>query len=168
MVKSERSGKVISDTTLIDEEMWASFVRSHPEGNIFHSPAMVRLYESAGFEKPVTLFYIGPDGAIEGIISAFVLGEGNMIISWLSSRAIVWGGPLVSNSRKDVYEALLTALLKKLRGTVTYIQVRNLADTSAVRDLFQKCGFLYDEHLNILFDLKKNESQLWNELHPTR
>lgn len=168
MVKSERGGRVVSDTTLIDEETWASFVRSHPEGNIFHSPAMVGLYESAGIEKPVILFYIGLDGAIEGVISAFILGEGSPIISWLSSRAIVWGGPLVRDNRKDVYEALLTALLTKLRGKVTYIQVRNLTDTSAESYLFQKCGFLYDEHLNILFDLKKSESQLWNELHPTR
>lgn len=160
--------KIVTDRSLIDENKWAAFIKAHSNGNIFHSPAMVRLYEETGFEKPVTLFYLDNKGIIKGVLSAFILHEGKSLFSWLTSRAVIWGGPVSENGDSEISDSLLKSLNEELRGSVTYIQIRNLTDTSKNRKVFTDNGYKYDDHLNILFDLKKTYTLLWDEMHPTR
>lgn len=160
--------KIISDSVLVSNADWEAFVQDHPDGNIFQSPDVVRFYESTEEYKPVTLFSIDNDGRISGVMVAHIISEGRFFRRWLTSRAIVTGGPLVKKGDEFSADALIREMTGKVRGEVNYIQVRNLHSMADISDKFTRHGYSYEDHLNILIDLTKSTETLRAELHPAR
>ena len=160
--------KIVTDSSLVGDDKWSQFVNRHQNGNIFHSPVMVHFYSEIPFYKPVTIFYLDENDEISGLVVAYILRESNRLISHFSSRAIVWGGPLIKNGNEEILSELLKSLKDYLKNRVNYIQIRNLFNTSEIKDLFAGEGFVFEEHLDILFKLKKPLESLWKDVHPTR
>jgi len=160
--------KIIDDRSMIDEADWEAFILEHPDGNIFQSPDIVRFYEATEEYQPVTFFSIDESGKVAGVLVAHIISEGKWLRRKLSSRAIVTGGPLVKQGEELCAVALISELKRKVSAEVTYCQVRNLNPTDNLYEVFLQCGFVYEEHLNILVDLTKSVEILKSELHPTR
>ncbi|WP_179830143.1 lipid II:glycine glycyltransferase FemX [Spirosoma fluviale] len=89
------------------------------------------------------------------------------MVSFLSSRNIIWGGPIVLGKSMDVMEGLLRFYTKNAPSSI-YTQVRNLVDTDKYKALFNKYGFEYEDHLTILVDLTRSEADLWKGVHTKR
>lgn len=159
---------IISDRGSIDEKAWSLFACSHPQGNIFHSSWMVNLHLSATGSSPVTLFCLDALNNIRGLLVAYIMKEGTGVVSLLTSRAVIWGGPLVLKDDITVCELLINELKTKLRGKTVYIQIRNMSDTGNLRSVFEKEGFVFEDHLDILFDIHQPVKSRWEGMHPTR
>jgi len=159
---------ILSGSRSVDEKKWRLFTGNHPRGNIFHSPWMVNLHLSAKDSIPYALFCVGADQNIIGLLVAYVMKEGSGIVSFLTSRAVIWGGPLALDDNVTVCELLLKSLKANLKGEIVFIQIRNLFDTGHLRLIFEKEQFMFEDHLDILFDLQQPVKSLWSGVHPTR
>lgn len=75
----------------------------------------------------------------------------------LSTRTIVYGGPLFAGDlnaarRAECLALLLNALNNKVKGKSIFTQFRNFYDLSDSRTLFEQFGYEYQDHLNLLLD----------------
>ena len=79
-----------------------------------------------------------------------------------SRRAIIQGGLLLA---KDIAEGELKTLLEDIKhktSSAIYVEIRNNADYSQYKEIFQKYGFEYRPHLNCLIDCTDADQALKN------
>lgn len=160
--------RVIDDISKIDEGRWEAYLSKHPQGNIFQSPDIVRLYASVPEYEPITLFCVDDEDEIHGILVGHIIKGRSRFLRTLSSRAVMTGGPLVNENDFSSIPVLLSELKRRTDREVTYIQFRNLFNMTDYIDNFSENGFIYEDHLDILINLDKPEEQLRSELHPAR
>lgn len=151
----------------LDTVKWNNFVNVHPQGNIFQTPAMFEVYKTTKNYKPHLIAVVEKDKilalqltVIQKVFSG-LLGE-------FSSRAIIFGGPLVLNEDKEVLDLLLKGYNNEIKNKAIYSDFRNQWDVDDQKESFLKYGFKYNAHLDILFELEKGENQLWQEVNPKR
>jgi serine/alanine adding enzyme len=159
---------VIKDYREIERNSWVEFVAGHPHGNIFHTPEVFDLYNSDEKNEPVFLSVLTSERKICGLLIAYIHREYNGFAGMLTSRAVIWGGPLVVDCDPEVTASLLIEFNKICRKKAVYSQFRNLWDINCFKNIFDEKGYEYEEHLNFVFDLKIGEEFLWNRIHPTR
>ncbi|MCJ2557191.1 MAG: aminoacyltransferase, partial [Candidatus Thermoplasmatota archaeon] len=59
----------------VKEQEWRDFVREIPEGNIFQTPEMARVYEKTQGYEPIRIFAV-QNGEIQGVLLATLLWTG--------------------------------------------------------------------------------------------
>lgn len=157
--------QIIIDPNEIDRSLWSEFVQNHPNGNIFQTPEMYDLYFKSDCYEPILSAAIS-NHAIVGILLGVVQKERPGLIGSLTSRAVIWGGPLAYDS--NVAFVLLAEYEKKAKKKAIYSQFRNIFPMDALQDVFRRSEYSFEEHLDILIDLNKGEEQLWKEIHKNR
>lgn len=160
--------KVIKNPGEIGRDKWAEYVIAHPHGNIFHSPVMFDLYNPDSKHQAVLVSVLDSDGNISGLLVAYIHREYTGYAGIFTSRAIVWGGPLVSDENQEITAFLLKEFIQICKGKAIYSQFRNLWDTTPFKGIFAKENYTSEEHLNFIFHLEKGEEELWKNVHPTR
>lgn len=143
----------------IDRQGWDDFVSRHPEGNIFQTPEMYDFFLTVKNYKPIALACISEDGNIMGILSGVIEKEHRGILGKLSSRAIVWGGPLLPDEagEQEAFNLLLHTFVEKIKKETIYIEFRNLFDMKKNEKIFAENGFHFGEHLN--FRVKTDDGE---------
>ena len=159
---------IITDHKLFNKQNWHDFVRNHPHGNIFHTPEMVELYDFSPKCKSLVVGCIDESNKLVGLLTAVIHNEYEGLLGKLTERAIVYGGPLVNDNSPEIAEIIIGKLDQLCGKRVVYSQYRNLWNISVYKDAFSKFGYAYEEHLDILFDLKQGKDALWKGMHPTR
>jgi lipid II:glycine glycyltransferase (peptidoglycan interpeptide bridge formation enzyme) len=154
--------KAVHGIKNIDEEKWEAFVARHPAGNAFQRPDMYRVFEETANYTPYVAAVVDEAGDIKGIMLGVRICNGRSLLCRMTARVIVWGGPLVVD---DKYLPLLlrtfTGLVKK---DAVYCEIRNLkVHKRGQRQLFEKEGYGYFPHLNIVVDVRKSEKGLMAE-----
>lgn len=160
--------RIDSEIGSIDREKWSEFVRNHPDGNIFQTPEMFQLYGLTKHYQPLLLISFKDNNDISGILLAVIQKEATGIIGRVTSRSIIMGAPLTENRDNTLATYLLAAYKKQISGRAIYSQVRNVFDTFFLKESFEKAGFGYEAHLDILIDLRKSISDLESEIHKER
>ncbi len=139
------------------KEKWNHFVNEHPNGNIFQTPIIASFFQKVkGYEIALTLITDENDEVL-GVLTGVIQKEGFGILEVLSSRCIIWGGALVKNNNSEILKEILSNFESIVRKKAIYIQIRNLYDTSEIKDEMIKFGFKYDEHLNFINTLEEPE-----------
>ena len=170
--KVVRQMKVI-DAHNIDRKKWAEFVYHHPQGTIFQTPEMYEVYKNTKNYEPILVSVVDDSNEILGLLLSVVQKEFSGPLSILSSRCVTWGGPLIRENldKKDktaVLEIILEEQNKIAKKKAIYMQFRNLWDTSRYKSIFEKYGYEYEDHLDILIDLTKSEEELWKQMKKSR
>jgi serine/alanine adding enzyme len=151
----------------IDEAIWDQFVKQHPRGNIFQSPAMYHLYASTPGYTPGVII-IEDNGNMQGVMVYNIIHEKG-IKSLFSKRSIITGGPVVKNNEPDLVQKILVEYNRRIGETNTiYTQFRNLWDTGQWNEIFSGFNFFNTKHCTVLIDLTKDENQLIAEMHKKR
>lgn len=158
----------ITNPSIIKQTDWIKFVRDHPNGNIFHSPEMVNLYKNTPGYKPVFLACLDNSENMQGLVVGVIQGCNSRLLRPFTARCIIWGGPLVKNDSEILTEHLLKVLETIVAKETIYIQFRNLWNVDNLKPVFLKNYYEYEDHLDILIDLKKGEDILWQKLHENR
>ena len=153
---------------VIDKEEWGEFVYNHPHGNIFQTPEMYEVYQQTKKYEPIFVAVVNENEEIIGTLLAVIQKEHSGLLGKFSSRSIVWGGPLVKNYDSGILDCILSEYNKTIKGKAIYSQFRNLWDWKEKKEIYESNGFNYEEHLDILFDLKKSEDDLWKEMKGAR
>lgn len=160
------SGKeynLVLDYTAVDRKSWEEFVNNHPEGNIFQRPEMYEVFaRTTGFE-PI-LIVVEKNQQIVGLMLAAIQKEVGGIIGLFAKRSIIRGGPLVVNNDEEILTLILETYNEISRNRALYSQIRNWAEAFGSKSVFQKQGFQFIDHLNILIDLTQTEEYLWQNI----
>jgi len=149
-------------------EKWERFVLEHSNGNIFHTPEMVNLYESNPKQEPIVVAYLNSEQEILGLLVSVIQKEYTGLLGKLTSRAIIWGGPLVKGDNAEITSILLAEFDTLCSRQAVYSQFRNLFEINNIKEAYLHNGYQFEEHLDILFQLEQGEEKLWLDIHPTR
>mgnify|MGYP006280293911 CR=1 FL=1 len=139
---------------------WSSFVNAHPEGNIFQTPEIVRVYCSTKYYTPVAYFAY-ENNELVGVLVGVIQKEYNGILGFLSSRCIVMGGPLSKHNNSEIINGLLKHFNNNIKSKVIYSQIRNLFDITSREKTFENNGFRYEAHLDIKINLNDDPDNYW-------
>jgi serine/alanine adding enzyme len=157
-----------TDLTPEERKKLEKFVFEHPEGNLFQSPVIFDCYRSVPGYYPV-YFYSESDQGLCGILLAVLIRSPGIPFSGkLTSRVIIWGGPLAGNADAGIMSGLLKAYGRWLGRKSIYTEIRNYRSTGHLDKVFREEGFHYVRHLNILIDLTRTEEELWGMVHSKR
>jgi hypothetical protein len=140
-------------STSILTEDWSSFVNTHPHGTVFQSPGMYGFCRSVRKFDPLVLAAKDGEGRLCGILLGIFIWEKEGIGRRLSSRLVVYGGPLLAGTNEQKREALdmlLGELSRSTRGKALFTQFRNYFSWEGCLDVFEKHGFGFLERLNYI------------------
>ncbi|MBK7682620.1 MAG: GNAT family N-acetyltransferase [Bacteroidetes bacterium] len=142
---------VHTDSAFIRKSGWKEYVLTHLDGNFFQLPEAFELFQHVPGYTPSVFAALDNNGKIAGILVS-VLQQEPKLYAQLTSRSIIWGGPLVDNN--EVCEILLKQYQDTVGKKAIYTQFRNTFDTTKLKSSFQKANFNYLEHLNFLVHTK--------------
>ncbi len=155
-------------TTEIDRKKWSEFVCNHPHGNIFQIPDMFDVYTAAENNEPLLVAVLDDEDKMSGILLTVIQKQYSGFLGNFTARSIIWGGPLVKNNDKEIFELIIEEYDKLIKGKVIYSQFRNLWEQESGKNIFKNYNFEYDEHLNITIDLTIDKDVLWKSLAKSR
>lgn len=139
--------KLLKDNE-IDTLMWQQLVDESPNASFFQTKACYDFYSSLNFLTPF-LFAIEENNQISALVCGYIIADGNVIKQFLSRRAIVPGGVMLSDKcSAQALSLLLNSTSKVLKGKAIYIEFRNYHNYSAQKTIFSESGYSYLPHLN--------------------
>ena len=98
-------------------------------------------------------YAVESDSKLKGVVVGYIQKDGGKIKQYLSRRAIIVGGPLLSDDITDEELGfLLSALKNKLRKKAIFIETRNFNDYNRWRQVFEQFGYGYDPHYDVQVD----------------
>jgi len=140
--------KISHDVDLIRNSGWGEYVMQHPDGNFFQLPETFDLFQHVpGYTPSIIAVIDEASGKVCGVLLSVMQREPKFYGA-LTSRSIVWGGPIVDN--EHIATLLLEAYKKSVGPHAIYTQFRNTFDTSKIKSAFLNSNFNYLEHLNFL------------------
>lgn len=159
--------KVTSDVESANYKKWSDFIIKHPLGNFYQSYEYYKSLQNEKNYKPYVIIALENETLV-GVLVYVIQKEALGPLSSLSARAIIQGGPLAKDNNQQIIERLILEFNKQTKRKAVYSQFRNLFDTNMYSEIMEKYDFYFEEHLNILIDLKKTEEQLWKDVHTKR
>lgn len=161
--------KIITNVFEIDIDKWRKFVASHKNGNIFQMPEMFNVFKMTQNYEPLIVSVLDENKNILGILVAVIQKEYSSFLGNFTARSIVWGGPLVSNNSPMILQEILRAYNRIVGKKAIYSQFRNLwAQTEEEKMIFYNFKFHFENHLNIIVELKKAKEELFQNLHSSK
>nr|MCR5040144.1 aminoacyltransferase [Bacteroidales bacterium] len=89
------------------------------------------------------------EGQLKGLVVGYIQKDGGKLKQFFSRRAIIIGGPLLSEDiEEEELKTLLQSVKQALVNKVVFIETRNFNDYGIWRTAFMNCGFDYNPHLN--------------------
>lgn len=131
----------------INQQQWRALVERSPHATWFQTPEAYRFYASVSDMLPFA-YGVSEEDRLVGVVVGYITHERNPIKQYFTRRAIIYGGPLLS---ENISNEALTALLKAIRrlgDKAIYVETRNFHDYSRWRSVLIANGFKYQSHLN--------------------
>jgi len=158
--------KVFQNEIIIEELIkWDNFIAVCPNGTIFQSSHYYRLFLETSNYEPIVIFSYKTK-QISGCLLAIIHKVSSGLLGYLSARSIIIGGPLANDD--ETINDLLNEYDLLIKARAIYSEIRNIFDINDYRSLFEHKRYFREDHLDIIFDLKKEESELWAEMHKNR
>lgn len=155
--------------TKLDIHKWNEFLINHPYNNIFQSYEMYEVYTKSNKYEPLIIGVVEDDDTIIGVLLALTQKEKNGVLGFFTARSIIIGGPLIKDNNLIVLDLILKEYKEKIKNKVIYSQFRNMWNwTDDEMTIFLKNGFDYEDHLNIIVNLDKDENELWRDIKKNR
>jgi len=138
----------------VSEKQWATLLEVDT-CNFFQTPEAISFFVSVGIE---TFTYVVESNYEVVAVLTGIIQKEKGIKSTFTSRAISYGGPIFSkNIEEDEVKELLELVIQKLKNKAIYIEIRNLNDYSAYKEIFKEVGFEYHPHLNFHLDCSEEQ-----------
>ena len=113
------------------------FILEVPHHTVFQSPAFYTFYQSVPHYSPLYFVARNMSGTITGVMLAVVITSKGRLLSYFSSRCIVYGGPLIHADDKEVISQMLEKLNNTVGNLSLFTQFRNFRDWDVeIRKLF--------------------------------
>ena len=133
----------------IDKAEWSRLIAASSTGTWFQCPEAYEFFASMPELYKPFVFGLENDGELRAVCVGYVTVEKNAVKQFLMRRAIIVGGPaLTNNYSEEEVVALTSAVREQLQPQAIYIETRNFNDYSRWKSAFAKAGFSYEPHLN--------------------
>lgn len=153
----------------LPEERWQPFVDSHPQGNIFHTPAMQAVFARTRGCEPLLRAVVADDGRVLALLTAVGVRLAGGPLARLTSRAVAYGGLLCAAGEEG--QEALAALLRGHNHTSArrflFTELRHRSNAAAQRETLAACGYEHEQELNFLIDLARPAEAIWEGLNRT-
>lgn len=158
----------ISVVTALPEKNWRAFVDEHPQGNIFHTPEMFRVYARTKGYYPELWAAVSEDEVLALLVPVRISLTGGALGS-LMSRAVSFGSLLYSSGTAgaEAVRELLHQYVRRVDGSVLFTELRNVSDLQDIQDVLGAHGFAFSNHLNYLINLDPFRDNVWQGLSHT-
>jgi hypothetical protein len=143
-------------STNISSTDWASFVNTHPNGTIFQSPEMFELFSQAEKFDPLVLG-VHDEEELKGVLLGVFIHEKRWPGKLLSSRFVIYGGPLISGDAEqedEILDLLLRELVNATKKKALFIQFRNFFSWEEHIKVFERNGFVFLDRLNFIVPVR--------------
>ena len=165
MVRVPRTSHPVKLSTNISINNWNQFARTHPNASVFQSSEMFELFDKSNRFEPLVMGAYDKNDTLCGILLGVFIHERNGLAKLLSSRFVIYGGPLLSGDdklQKESLDALLKELIDQSRKKALFIQFRNFFSLQEHLSVFQQNGFILFDRLNFILDTSDKEKVLKN------
>lgn len=137
------------------------FLKKTSHNTVFQSPAFYHFYLRVKHHTPHYFLLFDQANRLVGILLAVIVKEGNGLLSLLSARTLVYGGPIVADDNPEYHNLLLKALNQKTARMCLFTQFRNfrLWPENLV-DVFKKNGFVLRDRLNLITPVSSSQQTL--------
>ena len=160
----------ITVVNILPEEDWRHFVEEHSQSNIFHTPEMFQVFARSKNHQP-TLWAVVDDDS--GVLALLLPIQHTLVnrLHRLTTRAVAHGSILYAPGLKgrEALALLLRTYAHEMNGKLLYTELRNLSDLEEVQPILREHGFIYQDHLNYLIDLRRPPEAILQSIgHSTR
>lgn len=146
----------IEIVNMLPETAWSTFVAQLPQGNIFHTPEMFRVFARTKGYLPELWAAVNNNQILALMVPVHVsLLEG--ILHILTTRTVVYGSVLsVPGAEGDQALKLLLQEYKHNSGKQSlFTELRNVYPLGTLSAIVVQEGFSYEDHLNYLINLNR-------------
>lgn len=141
----------------IGSKAWTDLVKASPVANWFQTQEAFNFFDSLPFLEAFA-FAVEADGCLRGLVTGYIQKDGGKIKQFFSKRAIVLGGPLLSDDiTDDEFGFLLKALKNRLKKKSIFVEIRNFNDYHAWQAVLDRSGFVYEPHYDVQVDTSSME-----------
>jgi len=150
----------------LDEHLWRKFVQNHPDSRIFHTPEMFQVFARTEGYRPTLWAAVEKD---DRVLALLLPVEITLMHGWarrFTSRAVAYGSVLCAagDPGQQALGALLQAYQREIKGRLMFTELRNLSDLTDLQPTLNSSGFIHEEHLNYLLDLKRTPDEIWQSI----
>ena len=124
---------------------------------------MYLFYKKVQNFEPFLFLCEDDNSKCKGVLLAVRIKEGSLIKGFLSSRIVIYGGPIIIEDEKkqEVLELLLKTLVNELAHRCIFIQFRNFFNwNDHEKQVFNKNGFSFRDRLNLLVVTKDGNTAI--------
>lgn len=159
---------LLTQYSQINTFAWEKLLKESPVTSWFQSTEAYCFFDNLSFMEAFVMAVVEGE-TLMGLTVGYIQGDGGMLKKRMSRRAIIIGGPLLS---ENITGSQLSAMLIAVRQlpavkNCIYIETRNLNDYSRWKNTFEECGFEYVPHYNFHQDTTSTET-INNKLSRTR
>ena len=159
--------RLITQLSTDQERRIVEFLQHSPGFSYFQSPSFFNVCQASKHLKPGYILAEEKDMLVGVLLFFRQVQTAIPILSFLSSRVIIWGGPVTSRN-SDTLIAGLFQCYERQRPSSQYTQIRNLFDTNGYKSLLTQRGYIYEDHLDIIVNLDVPEADLWKAVYTKR
>lgn len=141
----------------IESKDWDALVKSSSVASWFQTHEAYAFFDNLSF---VDSFAMGVenDGVLKSVVVGYIQKDGGRIKQHFSKRAIILGGPLLSDDiTDDELCFLLEALKDSLKKKAIFIEMRNFNDYQAWQTVLARSGFVCESHYDVQVDTSSME-----------
>lgn len=132
---------------LVDRKLWNDLLEQSEFASPFQTPEFYNFF-NINTNMQADVFAVGGIGSYSAICIVTLQKE-NGIKGYFSRRAIVYGGPILSNSISETeIDFFLKSIISFYKSKVIYLETRNFFDYSPYANQLQNVGFKYVPWLN--------------------
>jgi serine/alanine adding enzyme len=152
-----RAFMAIDVVQTLPEEEWRRFVYEHPQCSIFHTPEMFQVFSHAKGHHPTLWAAVGNGGHVLALLLPVRITLIDGLLRHFTTRAVAYDGVLCAPGAEgqEALARLLYTYKRRVKGELLFTELRNLSNREAVRPILDEHGFVYEDHLNYLIDLKR-------------
>ncbi len=149
---------IITDISKMNIQQWDKLIAESSTATWFQTLEAYNFYASLPDVFMPFIVACSNEVGLRGIVVGYVTKGKNVFKQFLTRRAIVVGGPILADDiTADELWELLIAARKYIGRKAIYIESRNFNDYSRWKEVFEKCGFAYQPHLNFHIDTSSVE-----------
>ena len=143
----------------IDGDQWGQLARESSTATWWQTKEAYQLFSSLP-DYRVEVVGVADEDALCGVAVIIRPQARTRVGQWLSRRAVIMGGVMVSDGISVEAYRRLVAAIKEQTSDAIYVEIRNLCDHSAWRGMIAQDGWQYMPHLNIRIDTSDAKSAI--------
>lgn len=150
----------------LPEESWRHFVKEHPAGSIFHTPEMFEVFAHTKGHQPTLWAATNGDGEVLASLLPVQTTLMNGLLHHLTTRSIAYDTVLCvpGTEGEQALAQLLQTYTRRVEGSPLFTELRNLSNTEGIQPILHQHGFVYEDHLNYVINLKRSPEAIMQSI----